>query len=197
MLRALLICLSFPIAFELAWAETSLSTGGPELLYQLARFVEWPAERSQDGDSPANRSQATQTLPPPKPEPFLIGLAGVDPIFEDLRRGLEGRRLRGRTVIVRRASTLSDMRRNHVLFLGISERPHVRHMLAALRGANVLTVSAIPGFAQLGGMVEIAPQEFSRRLLAVNPAEVRRSGLGLNPSLLSVVSLARTESDSE
>ncbi|MBL8229182.1 MAG: YfiR family protein [Bryobacterales bacterium] len=191
MVRALLVCLSFPIVFEPAKAENRLPTNGPELLYQLARFVEWPAGLLQNNDKSAGRTQSSQ------PEPFLIGLAGFDPSFENLRRGLEGRRLRGRPVIVRRASTLSDMRRSHVLFLGISERPHVRHMLAALRGANVLTVSAIPGFAQLGGMVEIAPQEFSRHLLAVNPAEVRRSGLGLNPSLLNVVSVARTESEPE
>jgi hypothetical protein len=183
MLRVALLLIPFLIAFESLLAVESappapLPASGPELLYQLARFVQWPLERGPE-------------------EPFVVGLAGFDPMFAQLRLSLEGRRLRGRPVVVRPAANWQQMRRSHVLFVGLSERAHVRAILAMLHGANVLTVSAIPGFGQMGGMVEIIGTDSPRRPLALNPIAVKRSGLMLSPSLLTVVSLTRTEDEAE
>lgn len=178
MLRVALFVLSFLATVELSAAANRLTAPGPELIYQLAKFVQWPLERGAD-------------------EPFVVGLIGFDPLFPELRASLEGRRLHGRPVAVRPVVTWEQMRHSHVLFVGVSERSNVRHILAGTRGANILTVSAIPGFGQMGGMVEMSCARIPQRPLALNPTAVRRSGLMLSPSLLAVVSLTRTEADTE
>jgi hypothetical protein len=231
MLRVALLLISLLTASESAVVRPPVA--GPELLYQLTRFVQWPidrgfwergtAERATGERATGERGYAERGPAEPglrqrgfgergfgergfgqrgtgeqgAAEPFLVGLVGFDPMFAGLRAGMDGRILRGRTVVVRPAANPHEMRRCHVLFVGVSERARVREILAVLHGARVLTVSAIPGFGQMGGMVEILATDSLRRPLELNPAAVKRSGLMLSPSLFTVVRLTRSEDAAE
>lgn len=174
-----MIRLVFLLIASAAWMAAAsgglprLPVSNADLIYHLSKFVQWPATRPVSG-------------------PVVLGLVGNDSMETELVENLQGRLLRGRHVIVRRVSGIEEMRRCDMLFIGSSERANVRYFLNLLKGVQVLTIAAIPGFGQMGGMVELTGER-RRRPLAINPSAVRNSGFGLDRSLLNVVDVKRTE----
>lgn len=144
--------------------------GSGELLYHLATFVVWPAQSKPAG-------------------PLQACFAGADPAEEQFRRVLEsGPLVSARPMVYRRVYQLPEMRRCHLLFLGRSLGGQIGAILPALRGAAVLTVGAIDGFARMGGMVELIPEPLTRPL-QLNAGAARREGLTFRAPLLRVSTL--------
>jgi len=98
-------------------------------IYHLARFVEWP-------DLPSDHMN--------------ICVLGSDPVGDMLLQ-LSQRQVKGRILDVRLNHNL-DPASCHVVFISRSNRSW-KHVLAALHGKNVLTVSDIENFARGGGII--------------------------------------------
>lgn len=155
------------------------SANGAARLYCLLKFMRWPGE--------------------PRQGPFLIGIAGSDPDEMLVREGLSRRILIGRPVHFREVSRLGEMKRCHMVYVGRSWGPRVRELLPQLEGSGVLTVAAIPGFGQMGGMVELtgAAQRAGGKGIVLNAEAARRSGFSFSAGLLGIVSIARTQGYAE
>lgn len=131
------------------------------IVSQLAQFVHWP------GGIAAG-------------EPVIIGLAGLpvaewNPAFTHSSRNVE----------FRPVSTIEQMRRCHIVLFGELLAVRLEHVLSTLAAGPVLTVAAIPGFARMGGMVELSTLAAGRRL-TVNLNSARRAGFRIHPGLISV-----------
>lgn len=103
-------------------------------IYNLALFTEWPPEFFLNNKN------------------ITIGILGKDP-FGDSFSHLEGRELRGREVVIRRFENVEDLEACHILFISPSEKDRMSEIVEKIKGWRVLTVSDMPNFARLGGIV--------------------------------------------
>ncbi len=114
-----------------------------------------------------------------KAQQIRLCVAVGDPWQAEALSALSGRKVGGRELIVVRLSGRDDD--CQVLYVDTRLRWNAaeeRHVFS-----RALTVSAYPGFARDGGMIEIAVQE-GRPRFDINLAEGRRAGLRFSPNLL-------------
>src|SRR3990172_4973216 len=110
-------------------------------LLNFIKFVEWP-------DSAFGSPE----------DPYLVSMVGNDSIEEALK-GISGKTVSGRRVVVRKVPGLSSLDRCHILFVGESERGKVDQVLGAVKKWPVLTVADIEGFARRGGTIGFIREE--------------------------------------
>ncbi len=131
-------------------------------LFKFASFVEWPE---------ASFSQAGT--------PLTIGVAGNDPLAEQLEQVVSGRSINGHAVVVRRLKRGDKLAGVHILFLGGSDRAAIADLLEAARNGSVLTVSDTPETFALGSMVNFVINDekvrFEVALRNVNAQHLRIS----------------------
>lgn len=107
----------------------------PAVLYNSARFVTWPAD-----------------VFPARSSPLAVCVLGDDPFGTELDTFLSEKTVGGRALVVTRGGHESELAGCHVLFVGVSESKHLERVFGAF-GRGVLTVAAIPRFAERGGMI--------------------------------------------
>ena len=149
-------------------------------LYNFGRFVEWPAQvtaASQSGH-------------------FTVCVLGQDPFGPSLDTTLAGETIGGKSIVARRISSPQESDDCRVLFLSPTEGGHLKKIVAELDKRAVLTVSDIPQFAQLGGMIQFV-LEGKRVRFEVNLAATQRAGLTLSSELLKVATTVRKNSVSK
>ena len=143
-------------------------------LYNFARFVEWPTA------APHRQSDAT----------LDICVLGQDPFGGRLDAMMADATVRGRKLATRRLTSATAAAGCHVLFVGASDEREVSRVLATLAQADVLTVSDMPEFVRLGGMLQFVVQG-SRVRFHVNLAACEAAGLRVSSDLLRVASTVR------
>ncbi|MGH7994943.1 MAG: YfiR family protein, partial [Opitutaceae bacterium] len=118
---------------ELAAPEYQLKA---VFVLNFARFVAWP--------------------PPAFPSPhapFVIGVLGPDPFGSYLDDAVQGQRIDGHPLVVRRFRSLGGITACRILFIAGPSAADLRRVFARLRGCSVLTVGDAPGFGRRGGMI--------------------------------------------
>lgn len=109
-------------------------------LYNFLLFVDWPE------GSFRNRYA------------LEIGLLSETQGGADFFAGIAGRQLRERTLMIQRIRRAKEVDRGwQVLFIQEASPSTVRDILGKVDSAPCLTVSNVPGFTDLGGMVEFLP----------------------------------------
>jgi len=147
-------------------------------LYNFGRFVEWPA-------------QVTTT----KSGHFTVCVLGQDPFGPRLDSTLAGETIGGKSIVAKRISSPQESDDCQILFLSPAESGRAKKIFAELDKRAVLTVSDMPEFAQLGGMIQFV-LEGKRVRFEVNLAATQRAGLTLSSELLKVATTVRKNSAS-
>ncbi len=128
-------------------------------LYKFLPYVEWPSQSFESADGP-----------------FVICILGTDPFGRALDDLVEGEKVKGRPIEIRRLSSLSRVGKCQVLFIGASESGRLPGILDKLRHRSILTVSELPDFARSGGMIGLVNQNnkirFQINLDAAKQAEI-------------------------
>jgi hypothetical protein len=145
-------------------------------LYHFLEFVEWPA---------------ASPLPPSR---VTIGVLGRDPFGEVLDKAILKKVVAGRTLTVRRFTSIAALERCEILFISSSEMPRLAEILGRLKGAAVLTVGEADSFAQRGGMIGFVLED-DRVRLEINRAAAERAGLQISSKLLAVARLVKPDGD--
>lgn len=135
------------------------------VLVNLGAFVDWPTAKLEQENT------------------FVIGVVGRDPFGEVLDQLARDQQLKGRRVMVRRHQRRHDLDHCHVVFIGRSEAPALRDILASLHQRPVLTVSDLEGFVDAGGMIGLSI-ESSRVILHANPRAMEAVNLSASSKLL-------------
>jgi len=154
-------------------AHADVNQTKANMLWNIAKFVEWPGVRS-DGDAP-----------------LVFTILGEDDLAVELAGVLSTKTVNGKPVFVRFARRPQDAKGSQILYVAASEVPRMVDVLAVVDTSAVLTVSDTPGFAAHGGMVGFAA-EGNRVRFEVNLAQAERTGLKLSAKLLA---LSRLVSD--
>jgi hypothetical protein len=140
-------------------------------LYNFAKFVEWP---------PSSFSSASEAL--------RICIFGRDPFGEELRNITSAKTVNGHKLEVHGEVDLEHARSCHILFIASPGETRMKEIVAALRGASVLTVGDAKGFAEQGGMINFV-LENERVQFEVNRKAAEEAGLKISSKLLSVARL--------
>ena len=186
--RGLQVLLPRLAAGALAWALLAVTSSPAQnskpteyqvkaaYLYNFGRFVEWPA-----------KSRAA------KDGPFTICVLGQDPFGPTLNAILADETIAGKNVVTERIPRPEDAVKCQILFISSSEESQLKHILATLDTASVLTVSDLPQFSRSGGMVQFV-LEGTRVRFEVNLAPTEHAGLTLSSELLKLATSVRRSS---
>ena len=150
-----------------------------EILYQVTKFIHWPVPPDSD---------ATPY--------FVVGILGHDTIAPVLGRQLQGRQVAGRPMVLRRVEHPAELRKCQIVFIGASERGRLRQILDALDGSGTLTVAAMDGFSDAGGMIGLPPDP-TRPRFSINRLQMQRAGLAASSRLLRMATIVRGEGGAE
>ncbi len=144
-------------------------------LYNFARFVEWPPEKSGEAG-----------------DPLAICIVGENPFGNTLDELIKNKAISGRQLVVRRLKVGQSARDCQVAFISSSEKKHMQSFLESLEGASVLTVGDVEGFAAMGGVINFTMEE-SRVRFEVNLDAAERAGLKISSKLLSLAKIVREQ----
>jgi hypothetical protein len=141
-------------------------------LYNFAKFAEWPAE----------------TLPPG--QRLQLCVVGDDAVADALEETIKGRAIEGRELSVRVVGSDSVLRSCHLVYVDGRDARRSSQLIAALKGAPVLSVGDGDKFAELGGVAQLVLEQ-DRMRFAVNVTAAERARLRLSSKLLSLASIVR------
>jgi hypothetical protein len=145
------------------------------MLYNFCKFVEWPAPSFATSGSPV-----------------VIGILGQDPFGELLEQIVRGKTVDGRSVVTRRWKSVDEIEGVHLLFISVSERKNLPHILAVLGTKPILSVGDMDRFAAQGGDVNFR-LEGTRIRFVINPDEATRGGLKVSAKLLALAEVVRSK----
>ena len=141
-------------------------------LFNFAQFVQWP--------TPAFASDT---------DPLVIAIVGRDPFDGNLEHLLDGKSVGGHPLRVLSISPANqvDLARMHahLLFVARSEGLSVKGFVQQIRTSPILTVSEIPEFARLGGMIEVFEEDGNLHF-EINRVSAEQAGLKLSSKLLAL-----------
>jgi hypothetical protein len=136
-------------------------------LFNFAKFVEWPPEAWADG------------------APLAIGVLGGDGIADVLRDMVRGKSIGTHSITVKRINGSEDLATFHLVFIGQNEKSRLPDILRRVERANVLTVSDVDRFCELGGIIALTlEQNHVRFEVSLEAAE--RAHLKVSSKLLSL-----------
>lgn len=142
-------------------------------LFNFAKFVTWP-------DTAFEHDKV----------PFVIGVLGDDPFGHILEDSTRTRKIRGRSIEIRRYRWSPDedrqaLRSCHLLYISSSEGFRLDEVLAALKKHPVLVVSDIPEFVRAGGMIGLTVEN-QRIVFEINRESLAKSALIASARLLDL-----------
>lgn len=143
-------------------------------LYNFTKFVEWPPSAFEE------------------PGSLSLCVLGENPFGKSLQSVVEGEQVQGRPITLLHMDSLDDPRLCHILFLSRSETERFPAILAAVRGAPVLTVGEAPGILEKGAGVNFVLKEGKVRF-EINQAAVEGNGLKMSSKLLRLATRVTPE----
>jgi hypothetical protein len=144
-------------------------------IYNFAKFTRWPEEQLN------------------KPEHSITLCSyGNDFLAENLHM-LNGKRLQGRSIVINHLhNEVEELDHCHVLYFARSSQKQARDILESISSKPILTISEIPGFARLGGMIELTYDKDKIRFI-INLKASRLSGLEISARLLDLATVVNDE----
>ena len=142
-------------------------------LYNFAKFVEWPADAFADSLAP-----------------FAIGIVGADPFGPVIDRTLDGKRVHGRRLAVRRYTNAPPVAGCHLLFFGETDSTLLYRSLQSVAGSTVLTVGEADRFLDWGGTIRFV-LESNKVRFEIDVARAEAARLRISSKLLRVARALR------
>ena len=135
-------------------------------LYKFALFVDWPVEAFADSSSP-----------------YVLGLLGTDPFGKNIDEILKDKKIKGKSIIIKRYDNYTQINDCHILFISYSEYRKLKLIFKHLRTAPILTVSEADGFARKGGIINFIHGNNKIRF-EINHAKALAHKLNISSKLL-------------
>lgn len=175
--RAVLLCLAMLVAVPGRLPAQSRKPTENDVkaayLFNFGKFVKWPTAATSNSA-------------------FVICVLGDDPFGAILDATINGEKIEGRAVEVRRIASVKESHSCRVAFVSSSEQSRLKLVMTEL-DAGVLTVSDMPHFLDNGGMIQFV-LEGNRVRFEVNLRAAEKAGLTLSSELLKVATNVRKES---
>ena len=138
------------------------------VLLNIIKFVDWPPTAFSSDDMP-----------------LTVGILGIDPFGPFMEEVLDGRKIKGRTVRIKRSNILSELMDCQVLFISDSKKRILKNILDEVRGQPIFIVGDMDQFVQSGGMISIV-REDDKIHFDVNRTAYKASDFTINAQLLKL-----------
>jgi len=142
-------------------------------LYNFAQYIQWPPE-----------AFSSETAP------LTMCVAGPNPFEHGAEQSLQKRTVGTHPIVLKKLKADEDPRGCHVVFVRAGEKRTALSVLKALNGAETLTVGESPGFADLGGIINLTIEENKLRF-EINLDVAVRNRLKVSSKLLSVAKIIK------
>lgn len=142
-------------------------------VYNLAKFVDWPAEAFKTAS-----------------DPLTICVLGQSPILVTLNEAVNGESIDERKLLVRQVSEVQQASNCHILFIASSDRKYLQAVLRDLKTPGVLTLGESAGFAEEGGVVNFR-LEGKKVRIEINLNAAGQQKLRISPKLLSLAQIVK------
>ena len=142
-------------------------------LYNFTKFVEWPASRFADANSP-----------------IVVAVLGRNPFGEALEKIVQGRKVNGHAIVVTTVESTADLAQAHVVFVAAGEEPRIDPEQTA---AGLLTVGETEAFAARGGMIVFRMHQDKVRF-EINVDAAERHRLKISAQLQKLATAVRRKS---
>jgi hypothetical protein len=168
--RIILLALGCMTGFA-AWAMPPTAVSEYELkaayLYNFALFTTWPQERMEEKDA------------------SLVFCVFAQDAQAASIAGLQARKIRDRSIQVRKIEVPEDGRGCHVLFFGAKSTEGIPSILEVVRDTGTLTVTDVPDSTRKEAVISMAIEN-GRLAFDVNLFNARRARLTLSSKLLKL-----------
>jgi hypothetical protein len=141
-------------------------------IYNFTIFTDWATDKTEGLTDPIN-----------------ICVFGTD-AMGGLLEELSDRMVKGRPLKVIHLKDMSKGNKCQVFFIGRSEEQQLPLILQKLHGANVLTVSDMPGFSQRGGVIGFIIER-EKVKIEINLRAARQAGLKFSAKLLEIARIVQ------
>ncbi len=142
------------------------------MIYNMIRFMDWPEEAL-----PASAGQFTICV---------AGKGGLGPAVD----GLQGKQVKGKTVVVRHSSPVTGAAGCQVLVLSDLDKTATADLLEKTRSSVVVTVADSAGFARSGGTVGFILQN-SKIRFEINQTAAQRHRIRISAQLLKLAQIVQ------
>lgn len=175
-LRVITLCgLGILSTYSFLYAKNLKSVAANQVkaafIYNLIQFIEWPATTFANAVSPIE-----------------IGIFGKDPFGSLIDEVVEGVRVQGVALKIRRSSKLEDLQSCQVIFISRSEAKFLPRILGDLEKRPILTISDMDQFAWKGGIVGFVIRQNKVRF-QINLNAARKSGLKISSKVLRLAEI--------
>jgi len=148
------------------------------ILYNLTKFVEWPAAAYADPQAPTS-----------------LCILGHDPFGGSLTAAIPKNAGDDRPVLIHRLQNKQAIGGCHLLYISSSERKIAAQILATLKGTHVLTVGEMDQFAVHGGIIQFTLRDKQVRF-EINLDAAAREGLTIRSRLLLLARIVHDQNGS-
>ncbi len=165
----ILICYSTGIGTSNSYADQKSKEYHIKAAFLLnfAKFMEWPSQVLPDSSSS-----------------LTLYILGKDPFGEALKT-IENKIVKGRKLVVKKASCVEDIKECHILFISNSEKQNMEKILSKINDLPILTVAETRNFCQTGGTINFVVLKNKVRF-EINVDAARRKGLNISSKLLKL-----------
>ncbi len=170
----ILICYSTGICTSNSYAERKNKEYHIKAAFLLnfAKFMKWPSQMFSDTSSS-----------------LTIYILGKDP-FDEALKNIEGKIVKGRKLVVKKALCIEDVKECHILFICTSEKKNLAEVLEKIKNMPILTVAETNNFCQSGGAVNFIVVKKKVRF-EINVDVVKRTGLKISSKLLNLSKIVK------
>ena len=144
-------------------------------IYQIARFVEWPAPNTT-----VNAGASLRLC--------VLGGNPFGPALDTIR----GKPVNERKMEVSLLDMSADTGECNLLFVAAPAEKYLERIIALSRGRSMLIIGDTQGFSQRGVMVNFFPEDGKIRF-EINPAASRRAGFKISSQLLKLAHIVHEE----
>ncbi len=137
-------------------------------LYNFTKYIEWPANKFADEDTPLS-----------------LCVIGDDPFGPILEQTVAEKTFKGRKILINRLHVLDELKYCHLLFVSSSERERVAQITSLATWASVLTTGDMERFAKLGGVINLTKRR-NKISFEINRSAADRAGLTISSRLLKL-----------
>lgn len=177
---ALVLCISLAGGATAQSADSSESSEyliKAGFIYNFAQLVQWPQAAFSQADSP-----------------IIIGILGTDPFGETIDRVVQGKKLEGRSLVVKRLKRGASLRGCNILFVSSSEAAHLEEVLQSTKNLPILTIGEMPNFAVRGGIINLTV-EGNKVRFEVNIEAAKQANLNISSRLLALARIVPQAGD--
>jgi hypothetical protein len=144
-------------------------------LYNFAKFIQWPPEAFASDQSPLS-----------------LCIVGEDPFGQPLDGIAQGKMINGHALIVRRTTSLDDLKNCQIVFIGSGDKKRLSELLRRLKGSSALAVGESRDFTGMGGSIQFYLED-DRIRFSINVDALQRAHLTASSKLLALAKIVHDQ----